>query len=51
MRKDFTQSKREEREEQQHEDLIFSVLNKTSVAITAILGFYLIWSVLLGLSS
>ena len=51
MKTDYTLSRREEREQQQHEALVFSVLNKTTTAITIILGVYLMWALLLGVSS
>ena len=51
MKTDYTLSRREEREQQQHEALVFSVLNKTTAAITIILGVYLMWALLLGVSS
>ena len=52
MKTDHTLSRREEREQQQqHEALVFSVLNKTTAAITLILGVYLMWALLLGVSS
>ena len=50
MKTDYTISRREERE-QQHEALVFSVLNRTTAAITGILGVYLMWALLLGLTS
>ena len=48
MKTDHTLSRREEREQQQREELVFSVLNKTTAAITIILGVYLMWALLLG---
>ena len=51
MKTDHTLSRREEREQQQNEALVFSVLNKTTVAITIILGVYLMWALLLGATS
>ena len=51
MKTDYTLSRREEREQQQHEALVFSVLNKTTAAITIILGVYLMWTLLLGVTS
>lgn len=51
MRTDYTLSRREEREQQQHEALVFSVLNRTTAAITVILGVYLTWALLLGVTS
>ena len=51
MRTDHTLSRREKREQQQNEALVFSVLNKTTGAITIILGVYLTWALLLGVTS
>ena len=51
MRTDYTLSRKEEREQQQHEELVFSVLNRTTVAITATLAAYLAWSLMLGLTA
>ena len=51
MKTDYTLSRKEEREQQQHEALVFSVLNKTTGAVTIILGVYLTWALLLGISS
>ena len=51
MKTDHTISRREEREQQQHEALVFSVLNKTTGAVTVILGVYLTWALLLGVTS
>jgi hypothetical protein len=51
MKTDYTISRREEREQQQNEALVFSVLNRTTAAITIILGVYLTWALLLGISS
>ena len=51
MKTDHTISRREEREQQQNEALVFSVLNRTTGAITGSLGVYLMWSLLLGLTS
>lgn len=51
MKTDYTLSRREEREQQQNEELVFSVLNKTTGAITIILGVYLTWALLLGATS
>lgn len=51
MKTDHTLSRREEREQQQREALVFSVLNKTTAGITVILGVYLMWAVLLGVSA
>lgn len=51
MKTDHTISRREEREQQQNEALVFSVLNRTTAAITIILGVYLTWALLLGISS
>jgi len=51
MKTDHTLSSREEREQQQREALVFSVLNKTTAGITVILGVYLMWALLLGVSS
>ncbi len=51
MKTDHTLSRREEREQQQHENLVFTLLNKTTAAITIILGVYLTWALLLGVSS
>ena len=51
MKTDHTISRREEREQQQHEALVFSVLNRTTAAITVILGVYLMWALLLGLTA
>jgi hypothetical protein len=51
MKTDHTISRREQREQQQHEALVFSVLNRTTAAVTGILGVYLMWSLLLGLTA
>ena len=51
MRTDYTLSRKEEREQQQHEELVFSVLNRTTVALTATLAAYLAWSLMLGLTA
>lgn len=51
MKTDYTLSRREEREQQQHENLVFALLNKTTATITIILGVYLMWALLLGVSS
>lgn len=51
MKTDHTLSRREEREQQQNEALVFSVLNKTTATITIILGVYLTWALLLGATS
>ena len=51
MKTDHTLSRREEREQQQHENLVFALLNKTTAGITIILGVYLMWALLLGVSS
>ena len=51
MKTDHTLSRREEREQQQHEALVFSVLNKATGAVTIILGVYLTWALLLGVSA
>ena len=51
MKTDHTLSRREEREQQQREALVFSVLNKTTAGSTVILGVYLMWALLLGVSS
>ncbi len=51
MKTDHTLSRREEREQQQNEVLVFSVLNKTTGAITIILGVYLTWALLLGVTA
>ena len=51
MKTDHTLSRREEREQQHNESLVFSVLNKTTGAITIILGVYLMWALLLGATS
>ncbi len=51
MRTDHTISRREEREQQQHEELVFSVLNRSTVAITATLAAYLAWALMLGLTA
>jgi hypothetical protein len=51
MKTDYTLSRREEREQQQNEALVFSVLNKTTGTITIILGVYLMWALLLGVTS
>ena len=51
MRTDYTLSRKEEREQQQHEALVFSVLNRTIVALTATLAAYLAWALMLGLTA
>ena len=51
MRTDYTLSRKEEREQQQHEELVFSVLNRATVALTATLGVYLAWALMLGLTA
>lgn len=51
MKTDFTLSRREEREKQQMEDSVFDALNKASVGITVVLGFYLVWAFVVGLST
>jgi len=51
MKTDFTLSRREEREQQQMEDAVFNALNKASVGITVILGCYLVWAFVVGLSA
>jgi len=51
MKTDHTLSRREEREQQQHENLVFALLNKTTGAVTVILGVYLMWALLLGVSA
>ena len=51
MKTDYTLSRREEREQQQNEELVFSVLNRTIVAVTATLGVYLAWALMLGLTA
>ena len=51
MRTDYTLSRREEREQQQHEELVLSVLNRAIVAVTATLAAYLAWALMLGLTA
>jgi len=51
MKTDFTLSRKEEREQQHNEALVFSVLNKTTGAVTIILGVYLTWALLLEVTS
>lgn len=51
MKTDHTLSRREEREQQQHENLVFALLNKTTGAVTVILGVYLTWTLLLGVTT
>jgi hypothetical protein len=51
MKTDFTLSRREEREKQQMEDAVFNALNKASVGVTVVLGCYLVWAFVVGLSA
>ena len=51
MRTDFTPSRKEEREKQQMEDAVFEALDRASVGITVVLGCYLVWAFVVGLSA
>jgi hypothetical protein len=51
MIKDFTPSRRAEREHQQREQAVYNALNKASVGLTLVLFGYLVWAFLLGLAS
>jgi hypothetical protein len=51
MIKDFTPSRREEREHQQREQAVYNALNKASVGVSLVLFGYLMWAFLLGLAS
>jgi hypothetical protein len=51
MKTDYTLSRREEREQQQMEEAVFNALNRASVGITVVLGCYLVWAFVVGLSA
>ena len=51
MIKDFTPSRREEREHQQREQAVYQTLNRASVGVSLVLFGYLVWAFLLGLAS
>ena len=51
MKTDFTLSRREEREKQQMEHAVFNALNRVSVGVTVVLGCYLVWAFVVGLST
>jgi hypothetical protein len=51
MIKDFTPSRRAEREHQQREQAVFDALNRASVGLASVLFGYLVWAFLLGLAS
>tara|TARA_R100000900_G_scaffold973_1_gene2669 strand:+ start:1562 stop:1717 length:156 start_codon:yes stop_codon:yes gene_type:complete len=51
MKTDHTLSRREEREQKQQEELVFSVLNRATAAITTTLAVYLAWALMLGLTA
>ncbi len=51
MIKDFTPSRREEREHQQREQAIYQTLNRASVGLASVLFGYLMWAFLLGLTT
>lgn len=50
MIKDFTPSRREEREHQQREQAVYNALNRASVGLASVLFGYLVWAFLLGLT-
>lgn len=51
MKTDYTLSRREEKENQQREDIIYQTLNWTSVGIAVVLGTWLMWNFMLGLTN
>ena len=51
MIKDFTPSRREEREHQQREQAVYQTLNRATVGVSLVLFGYLVWAFLLGLTS
>jgi hypothetical protein len=51
MIKDYTLSRREERENEKREQEIFDALNRASVGSALVLGAWLMWSFLLGLTN
>ena len=51
MKTDFTLSRREEREHQQREQAVFDALNRASIGLALVLGTWLMWAFLLGLTN
>ena len=51
MKTDFTLSRREERENEQREQAVFDALNRASVGLALVLGAWLMWAFLLGLTN
>ena len=51
MKTDHTLSRREERENEQREKAVFDALNRASVGLALVLGAWLMWAFLLGLTN
>ena len=51
MKTDYTLSRREEKENQQREQAVFDALNRASVGIAVMLGTWLMWNFMLGLTN
>jgi len=51
MKTDHTLSRREERENEQREQAVFDALNRASVGLALVLGAWLMWAFLLGLTN
>ncbi|MEL0014793.1 MAG: hypothetical protein VW715_06235 [Rhodospirillales bacterium] len=51
MIKDYTLSRREERENEKREQAIFDALNRASAGLALVLGAWLMWSFLLQLTN
>ena len=51
MKTDHNLSRREERENEQREQAVFDALNRASVGLALVLGAWLMWAFLLGLTN
>jgi len=51
MKTDHTLSRREEREHQQRQYAIYQTLNRASIGLALVLGAWLMWAFLLGLTN
>ena len=51
MKTDYTLSRREERENEQREQAVFDALNRASVGLALVLGAWLMWNFMLGLTN